>query len=208
MVNAPLSANPAAATGLSRFTADQAVFGTSLPTVVSFRNFARTNGTSLTIGEDIDPYQRPFANLPALPRRGFIVSPDASRLAYRPTVAQAKWEQKFGPVFSEAVAFRGSSPRKGAQMNATTSYIDVNRVLPDGGANPNFGKSFSEIQPKEGEWICLFQGYRLAAAYPLQWRFGQQLFSASLERANDDFQPREYSWAVTKSPTNSAISPA
>lgn len=208
VVNAPLTANPAAATGLSRFTNDQVVFASGMDGLLNFRNFARTNGTTLSIGEDIPSYQRPFPNLPVLPRRGFIASPSASRIVYRPTVFMATIEQKVGPVFTEVAAFRGYARRAGAQMNATNSYIDVNRVLPNGAANPNFGQHYSEIQPQDNEWNSLFVGYRLAAAYPFSWYAGRQLFSVVAERSASSFNPLQYSWAVSKNPTNAAISPA
>lgn len=208
VVNAPLTANPAAATGLSRFTNDQVVLSALLPGVVNFRNFARTNGTGLAIGDGVPAAQRPFSHLPVLPRRGFVMSPEASQITYRPTVYAATFEQKVGRVYTETAVFHGLARRAGAQMNATSSYLDVNRTLPGGALNPNFGKFYSEIQPQDNDWTTRFTGYRLAAAYPFHWYAGRQLLSAVLERSASEFNPRQYLWAVTRSPTNAALSPA
>jgi outer membrane receptor for monomeric catechols len=202
-VSAPLTANPAASTGISRFTTDKLVVD---PTgrVTNFLNFARSNGTGLTLVEGY----RALSKFPALPSRDFRITPDESTVSQRwqnlYLSAEKKWDNGF---VVEIAAGRHELVREAINAQSNNTYIDVNRVLPNGTANPNFGKRFSELGYNFARTPEFKNEGRLAAAYP--WtatRWMTHTFSVVAQRRTNRFTPRTWLVARTKDPTNPAIS--
>jgi outer membrane receptor for monomeric catechols len=212
VVTAPLTATPATATGLTRFTSQYVVLTTGANgdmTATDLKNFARTNGTGLSFGDGIKSVERPFLNFPTLPSRDFMVSPRES--FYRDQIQNytAVFEQKLGNLFLEASAFKANVHRLGSQLNFNNAYLDVNKVLPDGSQNSNFGKFYSEVwpNPTRGGYPQSHAGYKLSLGYPVKWSWGSQTFAALLEREEGKGNFIGWAWAVTKDPYNAAISP-
>jgi iron complex outermembrane receptor protein len=203
-VDRPLTANLAASTGIVRFTNDQLVVSPSLPGVTNFRNFGRTNGTFLSVGGE----NRPFAEFPVLPRRSFRIAPEQSNLSVHTRNVAVFFEQKIGDLNVEAAAASSSVDREGIVAASTNTFIDVNRVLPSGQANPNFGKRYSENTYAFNKTPNVIDNYRIAGAYPLVFGPVRQILSAVAQRRQDWFSPRSSGFARTKDPTNTAISPA
>lgn len=203
----PLSANPAAATGLSRFTTDTLVMSPSLPGVVNFINLARTNGTGLSI-PDGGEGERPFANFPVLPSRSFRITPDeyfqSVRTNYFSGTFQQSlpWDLHFEGGMSFANVVRWSSGLSGNNVN-----VDVNRLLPGGAPNPNFGKTYST----SGYASSVTPNYNhssratLARAFNLPWL--REILSVNGQRRVEHFKPRGWSIARIKDPNNPNISP-
>jgi len=194
-VAAPLTANPAAGTGLARFTSDTWVYIEGIG-VQNRRNFARTTGTNLSTLTDLGEGRGNFANMPTLPHREFnINSPlemvEADQRNYNVTA-----EQQFDSGLVVEAAFNHSQAvRTGDTLFFSNSYIDVNQVLPDGRPNPNFGKTYSETNG----WNPIRTGSyttsaRVAAAYPWRTKWFSQTFSVVAEWRDrlDDFAAQQY----------------
>ena len=202
-VSAPLAANPAAATGLSRFTTDKLVVDAT-GAVTNFRNFARTNGTGLTLAEGY----RALPNFPALPSRDFRITADEGSLSQRwqnaYVSAEKKWESGF---VVELAAGRHELVREAVNIQNNNTYIDVNRVLPGGQANPNYGKRFSENAYNFSRTPEFKNEARIAGAYPWTTPWFTQTFSAVAQRRTNRFTPKTWQLARTKDPAGTAISP-
>ncbi len=171
-VSGPLAANPAASSGLTRFTNDRLIYIPSLGGgVLNFRNFAETLGTGLTVvGED-----RPFARFPVMPRREFRVAPAQYRLGTHFQTTSLFFEQTWDSgLVVELAANHSVVMREGNSTFMNNAQVDVNRVLPDGRANPNFGKWYSEAAyPPLNNATDYTGALRAAAAYA----FGNERFN-------------------------------
>jgi iron complex outermembrane receptor protein len=203
-VSAPLSANPSAASGLTRFTTDKLVVSPSLSGVVNFRNFAGTLGTGLTVVEQ----QRDFANFPVLPRRSFRITPAESNFGTHTFNQTGIFEQNFSSGFVlELAANWHGIVRKGILAEGNNTHVDVNRVLPGGALNPNFGKTYSESQYTYNVVPNFTNQYRVAAAYPWVTSKGTQTFSVVAQQRYVDFPVRGYTIGRTLDPNNPSVSP-
>jgi outer membrane receptor protein involved in Fe transport len=201
-VNAPLTANPATATGISRFTTDKLVVDPS-GAVTNFRNFARTNGTGLTLAEGY----RAFPNFPVLPSRGFRITADDGTVSQRWQNAYVSAEKKWDSGFVvELAAGRHELVREAVNVQNNNTYLDVNRVLPSGFANPNYGKRFSENAYNFARTPEYKNEARIAAAYPWITKWVSQTFSVVAQRRTNRFTPKSWQLARTKDPT-AVISP-
>lgn len=196
-VTAPLTANPTTASGLSRFTTDKLVVDPS-GSVTNFKNFARTNGTGLTLTD----VNRPFANFPRLPSRDFRITADDGSLSQRwqnlYLSAEKKWDTGF---VVEVAAGRHELVREAVNIQNNNTYIDVNRVLPNGAANPKFGQRFSENAYNFARTPEYKNEARVAAAYPWVLSWINQTFSVVAQRRTNRFTPRSWQLARTADPS-------
>jgi iron complex outermembrane recepter protein len=181
-VNGPLAANPAAATGLTRFGADTWIYIAGVG-VQNWRNFAQTTGTNLSPLTTVTDGRELFPNFPVIPGRKFNINSPLEKVDAHQVNQNLTIEQVFasGLVVELAGNYAGAV-RIGDTLFMSNSYIDVNRVLPNGGANPNFGKTYSDTAGwnpiRTGSYTS---GARAAAAYPWKTAYFTQTFSVVAE---------------------------
>ena len=111
-----------------------------------------------------------------VPDDEFTLSPDAPLLSSRFKDFQLTINQRFGDFYFEAAAdlnrqayFVNGEENRGTQ----DSYIDINRVLPDGSANPHFLQPYGDGSFFRGFRNYEFDSVRFAAAYVKNTRFGK-----------------------------------
>ncbi|HEY1109687.1 MAG TPA: hypothetical protein VGE76_13660 [Opitutaceae bacterium] len=181
-VSAPLTANPAAATGLARFGNDTWVYIDGIG-VQNWRNFAQTTGTNLSPLTEHDSVRAAIPNFPVIPYRKFNINSPLEVIEAHQANHNLTVEQIFdsGLVIELAGNYAGAV-RTGDTLFMSNSYIDVNRVLPSGQTNPNFGKTYSDTAGwnpvRTGSYTT---GARAAAAYPWKTPRFSQTFSVVAE---------------------------
>lgn len=109
------------------------------------------------------------------PSEEFTISPDAPILQQRFKDIQLTFNQRLGDFYFEVAADlnRANSFINGEQnRNSNDTYIDINRVRPDGSANPNFLQPYGDGQLMRGFRTFDYNNVRAAAAYVLETRFG------------------------------------
>ncbi|HLP24080.1 MAG TPA: hypothetical protein VK477_00280 [Acidobacteriota bacterium] len=191
----PLSANPAAGTGLARFTSDTWVYVEGIG-VQNRRNFARTTGTNLSTLTDLGEGRGNFAHMPTIPFREFNINSPLEKVRADQRNYNVTFEQQFDSgLVIEAAYNHSQAVRTGDTLFFSNSYIDVNQVLPDGRPNPNFGKTYSETNG----WNPIRTGSyttsaRLAAAFPWKTKWFSNTFSVVAEWRDrlDDFAAQQY----------------
>ncbi|MBL9212292.1 MAG: TonB-dependent receptor plug domain-containing protein [Opitutaceae bacterium] len=111
-----------------------------------------------------------------VPDDEFTLSPDAPLLSSRFKDLQLTINQRFGDFYFEAAAdinrqayFVNGEENRGTQ----DSYIDINRVLADGSANPHFLQPYGDGSFFRGFRNYEFDSIRFAAAYVKNTRFGK-----------------------------------
>ncbi len=202
--NGLLTSNPAATTGLSRFTTDTIVFSPGLSKLTNFRNLARTNGTGLTLVDE----GRPFNNFPSLASRSFRIAPDESRVNTQTDFFSATFTQTLpGEIFLEAGAASCDIRREVLDIITNNVNIDVNRLLPDGSANPNFGKVYSTGNWQRGYTPQVQQVARLSLARAFDFKWLKSLVGGTVQSRREYFSPRTSRYARVKDSSNPNISP-
>lgn len=197
-VSAPLAANPATATGLSRL-GTRYVFNTAAPQlgVVNWQNFGETNGTNIRLapagfdapagwGLPADA-RRP---LPTISHFGYSANfPDSNfsnRLRGVTFVVEQQLSDKF---FAEAGINKVWSETSNSRLVYRTREmrVDVNQTLPDGRPNPYFRQTYFEgfdepeaqyREPTEGRVsLAYVDNFKLAEVRALAgWSFRDDLF--------------------------------
>ncbi len=183
----PLAASPAASTGLVRLTTSYLVASNAFDGVLSFLNYPRTDGTSLSLANG-----KSFTGFPVLPRKQFWAQPAQAKLKSDYYTAQAFYEQTFDSGLVTELAFSTEQViRKGPTFNWTSTYLDVVKVLPNGAANPHFGEYYSETPLNNFYRTLNYETTaRAAAAYPIQFGRNTQTFSVVAQRDFNNFDPQ------------------
>ena len=109
------------------------------------------------------------------PGEEFTMSPDEPVLAQRFKDLQLTYTQRLGNLYFElagdinrTAAIVHGEPNRGL----TDTYIDINRVLPDGSPNPNFLKPYADARPIKIYRQYAEGNFRGAVAYVWPTRFG------------------------------------
>ncbi len=137
-----------AGSGTSRIGANYKVYmpGTGLG-VVDWTGFAQTAGT----GYQLDTYRPAYLapSVPTLPYRGYDIRVgDGADVKLDYATAAAFIEQQVGDhLFLEVAGNFARQERVQYQLATEGLLVDVNRNLPGGATNPNFGKRYSEAGP-------------------------------------------------------------
>jgi outer membrane receptor protein involved in Fe transport len=114
------------------------------------------------------------------PSEEFTISPDAPILQQRFKDIQLTLNQQLGSFFFELAADlnRANSFINGEQNRSSNdTYIDINRVTPDGKANPNFLQPYGDGQLMRGFRTFDYNNLRGAAAYVWDTRWGNFSFN-------------------------------
>lgn len=178
VVSAPLTASPAASTGLSRLANDTYVYISGLG-VMNWKNFAQTSGTGLSLYTDLGEGRDSVPRFPVIPSRKFNPNSPNEVLDQHQQNDDLVLEQRFGDLTIEAAGDFADNVRIGDTTFMANSFIDVNKVLPTGQPNPNFGKIYSTT----AGWVPVrtasyATAARLAAAYKLPFKSFTQTISA------------------------------
>lgn len=134
-----------AGSGTSRIGTNYRVWmpGTGLG-VVDWSGFGQTYGTGYQL--DINRPAYLSSSVPLLPYRGYNIREGEGndvRLDYRTVSAYV--EQRVGEkLFLEVAANFARQNRAQYQLGTESVAMDVNRNLPNGSANPNFGKRYTD----------------------------------------------------------------
>jgi hypothetical protein len=134
------------------------------------------------------------------PSEEFTISPDAPILAQRFKDLQLTFNQRFGNFYAEIAGDfnRARSLINGEQNRSSNdTYIDINRVRPDGSANPNFLQPYGDGQLMRGFRKFDYDNVRAAAAYVLDTRYGNFAFNTlgGINRGADESDYRYLSVA-------------
>ena len=114
------------------------------------------------------------------PSEEFTISPDAPILQQRFKDLQITLNQRLGNFYFEVAGDvnRGNSFVNGEQnRGSNNTYIDINRVTPDGRANPNFLQPYTDGQFARSFRTVDFKNLRGAAAYVLDTKWGNFAFN-------------------------------
>lgn len=166
--------------GLSRITADTLVFVPGMPDlgIINWRNWGRTGGSVRQLLTT--PLEHGPASQPTIDRlsRSFQ-SPDA--VVHQPyKVGAFFFEHQFSDrLFLEFAGNYQEQYRDVIQHFAQSITVDVNQFLPNGRANPNFRKRYTEDRRREGDQANKLYEYRVSAAYLFDhaWTKQRLLFS-------------------------------
>ncbi len=194
VVSAPLTFNPAASTGISRFTADRLIWGPTYYNigVQNYRNFGASTGANLAILQT----DRGIPNSPHA-ARNFSIQPENVFHSSNYRVLGAYFSQDIGRSFSfELAAQRVFSPHTNIANKWQSHTIDVNTILPNGAPNPNFGKAYSDgiitVVPNQDN---THDDLRLAAVYILPFEKFSQRFNLIASRRGELFEFKAYRYA-------------
>ena len=131
-----------------------------------------------------------------LPDDEFTLSPDAPLLSSRFKDLQLTINQRFGDFYLEAAADvnRQAYFVNGEENRGTDdTYIDINRVLPDGSPNPHFLQPYGDGSYFRGYRDYNYDSFRLAAAYVKNTRFGKFVIN-TMAGSNDNHYTLSYRW--------------
>jgi outer membrane receptor protein involved in Fe transport len=180
--------------GLTRLGNSYLVASNAWEGVLSFQNYPRTNGTSLSVANAGDP-DLPAglgAKMPVIPRKEFWLAPPQVRLKNNYHTVQAFFEQQFdwGLVF-EFAASTARTVREGPTYNWMSTYVDVVDTLPNGEPNVHgFKKYYSEVTlNNDYRTLNANNTARLAAAYPFRIGRAEQTISIVAQRNTEHFEP-------------------
>lgn len=190
-VSAALAANPAATTGLAARlnTAFGVVVIPTLGKSYNFLNFSQTTGSGLAmiVSEPRPDGRTPF---PRLSDRGYqLRSPDQVN-EQETSYYSAVFDQQLLPDLNLQLAADASSVQRDSSvwdLGGNAVRTDINRNLPDGTPNPNFGKQYVDTRWERllsDQWQ---QNYRATLSYDLKWSGNSQLFSVNALRRDGTF---------------------
>lgn len=198
-VTGRMTSNPNPSTGIRRRTTDYWVFNPSFG-VLNFRDFgfsASVGANTFQVGEPGYGPPVPIANFPNLPSRKFTAQNHEMHINAHRNNASLAFEQRWSSgLVLEVSGNTTASVSKGTTTYFTNVYRDVNSVLPNGQPNPNFGKFYSENSAgynpiRTQEYTT---GWRVGAAYPLEFRGITQQISAVVQWREhiSDFEAQQY----------------
>jgi iron complex outermembrane receptor protein len=198
-VTGPVTANPPGALGVNRFTTDRLTYVKGIGTI-NLLNFGNTAGSNFAI----DPSKSAFiANLPSI-ARNLSLQPSNAYGDTRRHILGAYYQHEWTPrLFSEAAIQYAGYKRNTYLASYGTLQIDINTVLPDGTANPNYGKIYSDLAPGTVDQDNRHYDTRFVTAYELPIAWWKQTFNAMASRRVETF------YALNLSPmrtNNAAVS--
>jgi len=187
VVTAPLAAGNFGG-GVTRFANDTLIFVPGMPQlgIQNWRNFGQTSGTVRQLLHR--PIEHAPASNPTISRLSLsFQSPEA--LVHQPYHVGALFlEHQAGDrLFLEVAGNFQEQFRDVIQHFAQSITIDVNQFLPDGRANPNFRKRYTQDQRRQSDQANTVYELRGSAAYLLEHRWTRQRLLLSAGQRWDSF---------------------
>ncbi|HKB90808.1 MAG TPA: TonB-dependent receptor [Opitutaceae bacterium] len=166
----------------------------------------RTNGTQVAM--QWKPRSDIGANFPVLPSRKFILEPRNHQSDLHQKTVSVFWDHRFSDGLSSEVAFNryysGRASNFFDQGLFSNYQIDVNSLLPNGAANPNYGKAYDQQAAGFGH----FENTSVEIHALVNWRFQTswltQNFSALGGTRTDVFNQVDTKLARTSGPGTTA----
>ena len=103
-----------------------------------------------------------------LPSTRFTNQSDAPTLDQHFKDVQATLDHRFGPVFLQAAVDINRTRAQTINIDVNgvgQTYIDINRLLPNGAANPHFLEPYGDAPIRRSNWTRDAEGSRLALGY-------------------------------------------
>lgn len=156
--------------------------------IMNFKGLGESTGSGLKV---VDGTPRPTANYTVLTAKDFRAAPKDSHSYQKDYVFQLNIEQQLpGNGVFEVAAFRVQGPGGRFGLDWGNVFVDTNKILPDGSANPNFGKLYTDSSAEYSTKYDQYRtNYRAAVAYPLVTRWGRQDFSFIADQWSQKFFP-------------------
>lgn len=195
-VTAPLTGAAPAGSGISKITTDYLVYSPSWGTILNLNGYGKSTGSGLTILNNLS--QRPASgsiiNFPVIAQKGFRDQPPDTYIAMRNHVFEADFDQELpGGGMAEVAMFRLDDPADYRYLNFGTAYVDVNKTLPGGAANPEFGNYYSEVGAGNyGPYNQYRTDYRGAVTYPIKTPWFTQNIGFIADQWTQTFDPILY----------------
>lgn len=174
--------------GVTRFAADTLIFTPGSPQlgIVNWRGYGQTSGTVrqlLTTPLEHGPVGNPAISRLALS----FQSPEA--VVHQPYHLGALFfeHQVNDRLFLEVAGNVQEQFRDVIQHFAQAITIDVNQFLPNGQANPNFRKRYTQDQRRQSDQANTVYEYRASAAYLFDHKWTQQRLLLSAGQRWDSF---------------------
>lgn len=200
-VSGPLTATQAAAAGLSVLGSGNSqsywvwINGVGL---MNWKGYGQTTGTGHNLYPFSYPDNRIIPNLPKIPHPSFYIAPDDVHVTADTRDFQGALSKTFASGLTAEVAFVYAANFQDGAKNSfspgiNSIKIDPNRLLPNGQANPNFGKYYGQMEygyNVDGSFRKS-QAERLALGYPIKLgRFGTQNISLITQHQDDRTRQR------------------
>jgi outer membrane receptor protein involved in Fe transport len=152
--------------------------------LMNWRGFFQSTGRALRLL----PQGRDLANFPALPAREFSIQPTDARI----TTDYRTWtfylEHRLNRRLAAQLAFNHQDQSRLLYNGSWIDQrIDVNTVLPTGGANPHFGRAFSEVTPQKAIQENELSDWRLSLQFKDDFRWVRQSVSAVFGLRHDQY---------------------
>ncbi len=196
-VSAPLTGNLAGA-GINRVTTTNRYVYINGLGIIDFQNWGESSGSGLTILYNNDGTRRP--NQPVLPRKSFNLQPTDYHSSAHSRNYSLFMEQSFDSgLVVELAGDHSQQERDGIPAVYRNVYVDVNRLLPDGRANPNFGKNYALGSGTRNPWgfgADYYTGGRIAAAYPFKTEKFSQTVSSVVQYREHLFDVNTWNMVV------------
>lgn len=200
-VSTPSASAPAGSAGVSPITTDYLVMSPAWSNnVLNFNGYGKSTGSGLTL---LDNTNRPGVNFPILSAKGFRDVPSDSYAIQKDYVFQLNVEQELpGNGHFEFAVFRVDAPGEEHELALSNAYYDVNKTLPGGQTNPEFGNLYSEgtltVYPQYNQYRT---DYRTALDYPIQTSWMRQDFTLIADQWGQVFDPIGAEYGRTNNPT-------
>ncbi len=183
---APATAGAGIARLNSGVNDDYLVYAPSLARLglMNWRGFFQSNGRALRLTPD----GRDLPNFPVLPRREFSLQPPDAYLDTNYRSWSFFLEHRFDRRFAAQLAFNHQDQARTFNNGSWIDHrIDVNTVLPGGGANPFFGRPFADVTPQKQIQENELSDWRLSLQFKDDFRWGRQSLSAVAGLRHDQF---------------------
>jgi len=180
---APRTSNFSSATGTTSFStsSDYLIYDSGAPErgIVNWRGFGRTTGTGLSLlaDEDYSSDLRPgLSRFPVVGDRAYTFNPSDMTWSQREATMMAAYlEHVFFDKLAVEVAYNYQLPEVSRTLGLfNTISRDINRVRPDGTANPHFDDLFADIEYNRDQTRNWVNDGRIMATYPIKLGFMEQ----------------------------------
>ena len=207
-----LTGSAPAGSGISKITTDYLVISPSWSGTLNFNGYGRSAGTGLAILNDTAarPLAGAMVNFPVSSVKGFRNQPADAYIAIHNKVFQVNLSQALpGGGMAEVAVFRADNPAEYKGFTFSNTYVDVNKVLPNGAANPEFGKYYNEVTVGNmGPYNQYRTDYRAAIAYPIKTEKFTQNFSFIADQWCQTFDPILFAFGRIDNATTPKINTA
>lgn len=160
--------------------------------ILNWNGFYRSSGSGLVLGTSPRPG---LLNSPVVPSREFNTSSVVGSTGdFKIDTGSVYLDKRFGKNVFAQIAYNYSKPKKTLAENRwNTTYLDLNKLLPNGEENPYYLQPYGEATLAGREQYNVLHEYRAMLAWSFQNSWTSQSFSLLVSRRLD-----EYSYSPTR----------